>query len=464
MFQTNFFDSYNSLCSLKDNNVTHFFSVLKDNFKISDFVPLSFSEAFYKSFGRKRKYNLISFLNALLIKSLFKIPTVASLITFLKASKEYASFCNFSQIPDETKFSKFLTSFSEHINNLFNNIADFVQPICFNINPKLANTLILDTTGIVSCVKENNPKFVNSIIKNLKKFHKADKTFNPYSAAYSSMPKSPAASDATCKLSFVNGEFCYANKFAILTNGLGIPCKISLLEKDSFFTDSPDYDKSISDSKCLKPIISDYLAHHKNFIPYTFIGDSAFDNQDTYDFLLRDCKFERVVIPINSRATKFNNTNDFDSFGTPFCKTAQLPFKFVGNTGGKNRSPRFKFSCPLSYTDKKGKLHTSCSSPCSDSSCRVRYVNSSSNNRLYPGSVPRNTEHFDNIYKQRTVIERTINTIKAMSFAHLTKTRNPKTMTSNLLFGAIAQLSILILSTKLKLKSFKSFNSLLKAA
>ena len=59
------------------------------------------------------------------------------------------------------------------------------------------------------------------------------------------------------------GHFCYGRKFGIITNGLGVPRHIDFFDddfksrhKDFIYedTDSPDFDKSVSDSKSLKPI------------------------------------------------------------------------------------------------------------------------------------------------------------------------------------------------------------------
>ena len=61
---------------------------------------------------------------------------------------------------------------------------------------------------------------------------------------------------------YINGHFCYADKFAILTNGLGIVRHISFLDDDAFKSahpelpvekkpDSPVEDKSVGDSSSL---------------------------------------------------------------------------------------------------------------------------------------------------------------------------------------------------------------------
>lgn len=460
--QASFFDTFINLTNLAENNVTRLFRFISKNINLSVFITPDFYRAFYKHFGRKRKFSLLSFLNALLVKTLFKIPTVKALAAFINASPECAAFCNLTVAPDETKFSWFMTRFHKHIKALFDNMVQYILPLCQDINPKRANTLIFDTTGVLANVRENSPKFVNAEIKKAKKLKKSNPDFNPYSYVYSNMPKSAAASDCPVSLSFVNGSFAYAHRFGIITNALGIPLDILPLNNTAV-SDNPLVDKDLSDFAALKPAVSGFLKRHPSFVRYTFIGDAAFDNVASYEFLLGECGFKRAVIPFNPRATKFANTSDFDCNGTPFCTACNKPFKFAGSTKGSNRAPRLKFLCPLSFLDKT-RAFSACLNPCSDSRCRARYVASASNRRLYPGDVPRGTEHFANIYKQRAAVEQAVYSLKSYSSAFCSSSRNSNTVFSNLLFGGIASLSILILARKLSTKSFKSFNQVLKAA
>ena len=93
---------------------------------------------------------------------------------------------------------------------------------------------IFDTSGIEAWVTENNPKYANRIIKQLKAFkksHNLDDSYDPYKAAYGSMP-THAASNQAIQQMYINGRFCYAYKFGIVTNGLGIVRDISFYNKD----------------------------------------------------------------------------------------------------------------------------------------------------------------------------------------------------------------------------------------
>lgn len=60
-----------------------------------------------------------------------------------------------------------------------------------------------------------------------------DKSYDPYKAAYGSMP-THASADPEIKQQYLNGHFCYAYKAGVLTNGLGIIRAIEFYDKDYF--------------------------------------------------------------------------------------------------------------------------------------------------------------------------------------------------------------------------------------
>ena len=69
---------------------------------------------------------------------------------------------------------------------------------------------IFDTSGLEAFVTENNPKYANSIIKRLKAFKKAkglDDSYDPYKAAYGSMPSHAQVNPAIQQM-YINGHFC----------------------------------------------------------------------------------------------------------------------------------------------------------------------------------------------------------------------------------------------------------------
>ena len=149
---------------------------------------------------------------------------------------------------------------------------------------------IFDTSGIEAWVTENNPKYANKIIKQLKAYAKAnnfDSNYDPYKAAYGSMPSHSAANDQIKQL-YVDGHFCYAYKIGIVTNGLGIIRHLDFYNKDFLAkhpelepnkkSDSPDEDKSIHDARLLIPTLMDFFKAHPLINPKTFLGDAAFDS------------------------------------------------------------------------------------------------------------------------------------------------------------------------------------------
>ena len=92
---------------------------------------------------------------------------------------------------------------------------------------------IFDSSGIEAFVTENNPKYANRIIRQLKAYAKAnsfDRNYDPYKAAYGSMP-SHASANPEIKQLYINGHFCYVFKFGIITNGLGIIRHIAFYNK-----------------------------------------------------------------------------------------------------------------------------------------------------------------------------------------------------------------------------------------
>lgn len=154
---------------------------------------------------------------------------------------------------------------------MFDHLVDLTEPICQRIDKQKASMLLFDTSRIKAWVTENNPQYANRIIRQLKAFKKAnglDDSYDPYKAAYGSMPPHAAANPAIQQM-YINRHFCYAFKFGILTNGLGIVRDIRFYKKDFLNahpdivlekkSDSPNEDKSLADSKALIPVLKDFF-------------------------------------------------------------------------------------------------------------------------------------------------------------------------------------------------------------
>ena len=219
-----------------DNDKCRFLSLLDEAINLDEIVPVSFVNLiFTPSTGRPRKHQLYPMLKALLIQRIFSIPTDTLLIVFLKYSQELRDFCGFDVVPDGSKFTRFKQDFLSDLQSMFDRLVDLTEPICQNLDPALASMTIFDTSGIEAWVTENNPKYANRIIRAAerlsRKSHNLDDSYDPYKAAYGSMP-THAASNQAIQQMYINGHFCYAYKFGILTNGLGIVRDITFYNKD----------------------------------------------------------------------------------------------------------------------------------------------------------------------------------------------------------------------------------------
>ena len=341
-----------------DNDKYQFLSLLDETINLDEIVPVSFVSHFHASTGRPRKHQLYPMLKALLLQRIFSIPTDTLLIVFLKYSQELRDFCGFDVVPDASKFTRFKQDFLMDLQSMFNHMVDMTEPICQKLDPHLATMTIFDTSGIEAWVTENNPKYANRIIKQLKAFAKAnnlDKSYDPYKAAYGSMP-THAASNQAIQQMYINGHFCYAYKFGIVTNGLGIVRDITFYNKEFLKahpdivvekkSDSPDEDKSLADSKAL------------------------------------------------------------------------LPMKREGSKSHlKSKIPTMKFVCPkmkweYNKTEKTKRRVCQCDNPCTTSSCgRMIYVYPEKNLRAYPG-VERGSAEWEETYKIRVNVEKSINHFK----------------------------------------------------
>ena len=169
-----------------ENDKPAFLSLLETHIDIDEFIPISFRNHFYASTGRTRKYPLQAFLWALIIQRIFSIPTDQLLLTFLAYSKSLREFCGFTKVPDASKITRFKQDFLDDLQLVFDNLVDVTEPICQAINSAKADMTIFDSSGIEAFVTENNPKYANRIIKQLKAYAKAqgfDKSYDPYKVA-----------------------------------------------------------------------------------------------------------------------------------------------------------------------------------------------------------------------------------------------------------------------------------------
>jgi hypothetical protein len=461
-----------------DEDKPAFLSLLESHIDLDEIVPVSFRNHFYASTGRTRKYSLHSLLWALIIQRIFSIPTDSLLLVFLHYSKHLRDFCGLSKVPDASKITRFKQDFLHDFESVFNNLVDLTEPICQAIDSFKADMTIFDSSGIEAFVQENNPKYANRIIKQLKVYAKSmnfDKNYDPYKAAYGSMP-SHASVNPEIKQLYINGHFCYVFKFGIITNGLGIVRHISFYNKD-FMTshpeimvekksDSPDEDKSVHDARLLLPSLKDFFQLHPLINPKTFLGDSAFDSVGLYKSLLSGPTFgldadgdrrhfSKAYIPLNSRSHLENMNYKINDDGIPCCPHNEtLPMKYECISKLRSGVERYKFVCPKmiwAYDKSSQRAHRQClcENPCTDSKCgRMIYIYPEKDFRAYPGTV-RGTDDWKSTYKIRSVVEQDINHFKDNFCVAKRRTQNENTLHADLLLAGITQLITVVLADKI---------------
>lgn len=464
-------DTYDDVCSAINENKPAFLAMLEEHIKLQELIPLKFYLAFNRHFGRPRNYSLESFLRFFILQKTLGVSD-ATLLTLLKICGELRDYCKFDKVPDASKITRFRQDFVVYIQMVFDKLVEITEPICRELDAKKADYLIYDSTGIEAYVAENNPKFLNSKLTQAKKLAKKNPDLNPHALAYSLLPET-SNTNPFVKQQYINGHFCYAHKVGILTNGLGIVRGLYFFDENfkhkhpeivSKKTDNPELDKEIGDCVSLNPVLSDFFAAHPSFSYKTFLGDAAFDSYDNYKMLRNDFGFERMCIPLNLRCSSSKHA-DFDENGTPVCPKDKTPFTFLGVCGGKNRSKRFKWVCHKSAKmPKSSKRACSCDNPCTDSSYgRCVYTYPDKNLRLYPG-IPRGTEHWNNLYRHRVLIERTICILKETFGVADRKSFSSRSAKADLLFAGITQLVGVMLAKAInKPHLFKSVRKLLAA-
>ena len=472
--QMSLLDTYEDVRSAMETNQSRFLSWLEEHINFEELIPASFNWAFYRWTGRPREYSLVGFVKFCVLQKILGIEKDSILLALLRMCSELRDFCEFDKVPDASKITRFRQDFVVYIQLMFDKLVEITEPICREIDAKKADYLIYDPTGIEAYVAENNPKFLNAKLNQAKNMAKNNPDLNPHALAYGMMPET-AAANPFAQQQYINGHFCYAFKAGILANGLGIVRDISFFDEDfkrahpevvSQKTDNPELDKVVGDSVSLKPVLSDFYDKHPDFSFKTFLGDSAFDTYDHYAMLRDKFHFDRVAIPLNNRNAAFSKLNaEYDDNGTPVCPVDKTPFNYLGVSGGKNRSMRFKFVCHKSEkVPNSSKRFCSCETPCTDSTYgRCIYTYPAKDFRLYPG-IPRGTAHWDNLYRHRVIIERSIYLLKDPLGGASRKSLSMRSAKADLLLSGIAQLIGVVLAHAIcKPHLYKSIRKLLIA-
>jgi hypothetical protein len=402
-------------------------------------------------------------ITALIIKSLLSIPDTSVFLNVLSLSRELRDLCGFTTIPHASQFSRFKMDFEEDFHNFFNDLVDLTEPICKQINDELASIMVADTTGFEAYVKENNPKFFDTILRNCKRFAKDIPDFNAHSYACSKMPKESSI-NPDAKLSYINGHYCYSIKTAFVTNALGIIRHIDFYQDDSCDiskSSSPSEAKDEYDAKSLIPVLKNFFSLHPDFHYQYFLGDAGFDAVDNYKYLYKDLNTIPIIPFRRAPALK----PGFNEAGIPTCPyDPSLTMKFDGITREKNRPDRLKWLCPKVKkikVDGKTKYTLSCDNPCTDSPCGKIYQVAVDNDYRVNIPVPRDSDDWIKLYKLRTIIERTNFMVKYPMTLKYTKLHETSSLKSEVLIsGIVQQIVVLIANALNKTSNILSIKSL----
>ena len=177
--QMSLFDIYNDVSEAVENKKPKVISLLEEHIDFENIIPQNFYRAFYSHYGRNNIYHLESYIRALLLQKILGIPTDKLLLDILKCSSELTAFCGFDKIPDGSALTRFKQRFTGSLAEMFENLVNATEPICREIDAKKSDYLIYDTTGIAFPVAENNPKYLNCILKETKKLVKKNPELNP---------------------------------------------------------------------------------------------------------------------------------------------------------------------------------------------------------------------------------------------------------------------------------------------
>ena len=311
-------------------------------------------------------------------------------------------------------------------------------------------------------------KFSNDKCQFLTLFDEAinlDDSYDPYKVAYGSMP-THAASNQAIQQMYINGHFCYAYKFGIITNGLGIVRDITFYNKDFLQahpdiivekkSDSPDEDKSLADSKALLPVLIDFFQKHPLIEPKTFLGDAAFDTIKIYKSLFEEIGFQKAFIPLKTKLSVEGIDYTVNENGIPCCPhDPSLQMKREGSKSHlRSKLPTMKFVCPkmkwmYDKDTRKSFRKCHCENPCTTSSCgRMIYIYPEKNLRAYPG-VERGSQEWEDTYKIRVNVEKSINHFKDSFCIANRKTQNEQTLHADLLLAGITQLVTVLVADKI---------------
>lgn len=457
--QVSLFDLDSELHELTAKKSDQLFSLFNQFANMNDIIPASFYNSYYSDVGKNRDFPLEGMLKSLVFYNLLGLPTISTLIFIIGISSDFRKFLGFPRAPHPSQFSRFKSLFYDEILEMFHHLVDLTSDFAIDADETLANILITDTTGFELYVKENNPKFYQTMLKSVKtyaKSHKYEKSFDVEKFAQSKMPKQ-SASNSDAKLTYLNGHFGYYQKVILATNGFGLIRDINFYNSDNTLELdlTPQEIKDEYDAKSLIPSLETFFELHPKSTFNYFLGDSGFDAVDNYAYL-----YKRGITPIINLNSRNNSTLPqplMGEDGVPTCpNNPDLPMTYAGVIKGKNRADRIQFICPkrsIMKSDRLKSVFLDCNNPCTNSPYgRIKNITIHHNYR-FNAAMPRSSDEWINLYKIRTVCERTIAQLKSFMQINISKINKTITMKSNILIAGITQLIAFIILHKSKLSN-----------
>lgn len=165
----------------------------------------------------------------------------------------------------------------------------------------------------------------------------------------------------------------------------------------------------VPDNTQASNLIDGAKRNHNEIDIYSSCMDAAYDDTDVYGY----CKSKNIhpiiaLNPRNKNSISLNPKVNMDKAGDFFCSMTQLPL--IRNGTDPKRKHRLKVICPPTGKRKDCPLRQSC---CPDSKVgKTFYLYPLSDIRLL-GTIPRGSDEWQFLYRQRTAVERTNSLLKS---------------------------------------------------
>ena len=375
-----------------------------------------------------RTIPLAAYVGAFLVKLERQIPTFGQLHRFLREHPALIWALGFPLVPDplashgfsiETSLPTqrhFSRKLSEIPNDVLQNLLDAqVVELQSHFGEHFGQVVSFDTKHILSWVKENNPK---AYVKN----GRFDKTKQP-------------AGDPDCKLGCKRrrnqktptkegkpvrknkiGEYYWGYASGVVATKVDGVGEFVLAERTQTF----DY----SDPSYFFPLM-EQVERRLGFRPPFGTADAAFDAFYIYDYFHQPEQEGFAAIPLRN----INNERQFDEQGLPLCE-ANLPMPLKGsfiNRTSMVQHRRGRYACPLLYPEASADSCPIGHKKWADGGCKLVMPTAVGARVRY--QLDRESEKYQQIYKQRTVVERIFAQAMALGIER-PKLRNQQAITN----------------------------------